>query len=105
MVRHANCAQQPIDADSALPSIEVPDPLFSSSQGPSHWTAQDDQRLVELVLDKFQLSKRDWEECARLMGKDNASVGQRWQALVGEGNIGLRRGSRRIRGRIDEAWR
>ncbi|OJD09596.1 hypothetical protein ACJ73_10200, partial [Blastomyces percursus] len=58
----------------------------------SDWTSEDDKRLVELVLEKLKLSRRDWNECARRMGKDHDSVGRRWRALVGEGNVGLRRG-------------
>ncbi|EGD92471.1 hypothetical protein TESG_00046 [Trichophyton tonsurans CBS 112818] len=80
--------------------------IFSS---PPHlsteWTTEDDGRLVELVLEKLKLSKRDWNDCARRMGKNHDSVGRRWKALVGEGNVGLRRGRRMVRGRIDESWR
>lgn len=83
-----------------LPSIET-----SEEDESSEWTAEDDQKLVEIVLEKLKLSKRDWEECARRIGKDNDSVGRRWRALVGEGNIGLRRGGRTVRGRLDECWR
>lgn len=72
---------------------------------PTDWTADDDERLVGLVLEKLKLSRRDWDECARLMGKDEDSVGRRWNALVGEGNIGLRRGTGTVRGRIDDIWR
>ncbi|EEP79369.1 predicted protein [Uncinocarpus reesii 1704] len=77
-----------------------------SHQDPSSdWTTEDDGRLVELVLEKLKLSKRDWTECARKMGKDNDSVGRRWKALIGEGNVGLRRGRRMVRARIHESWR
>ncbi|KAK2875154.1 hypothetical protein FQN49_001738, partial [Arthroderma sp. PD_2] len=80
--------------------------IFSSPPHPTaEWTSEDDGRLVELVLDKLKLSKRDWNDCARRMGKNNDSVGKRWKALVGEGNVGLRRGRRMVRGRIDESWR
>ncbi|EFR00500.1 hypothetical protein MGYG_03502 [Nannizzia gypsea CBS 118893] len=80
--------------------------IFSSPPHPStEWTSEDDGRLVELVLEKLKLSKRDWNDCARRMGKNNDSVGKRWKALVGEGNVGLRRGRRMVRGRIDESWR
>jgi hypothetical protein len=96
--------------DAALPSIENPvieQSSESSETTPtddSQWTSDEDDRLVQLVLEKFQLSQRDWDECARRMGKDHASVGQRWQVLVGDGNVGLRRGGRRVRKAIHEAW-
>ncbi|KAL4890358.1 hypothetical protein BDV59DRAFT_184863 [Aspergillus ambiguus] len=89
------------DPDAALPSIEeAEEPAVPDDA----WTTDDDQRLVEIVLEKFQLSQRDWDECARRIGKDNASVGRRWQALVGDGNVGLRRGRRMVRGRLNESW-
>jgi hypothetical protein len=85
--------------DVVIPSIEVED---TERQQPAAWTAEDDQMLVSVVLNKLKLSKREWEECARQLGKDNTSVGKRWQALVGEGNVGLRRGSGQfVRGRLD----
>jgi hypothetical protein len=93
---------QPDPGDQmVLPSIEIPD----EDESPG-WTAEDDQKLVDIVLGKLKLSKRDWEECARRIGKDNDSVGKRWHALVGEGNIGLRRGQGRpfARGRLDDCW-
>ncbi|KAF7591259.1 hypothetical protein BBP40_001820 [Aspergillus hancockii] len=81
--------------DAALPSVEGKGP----AQSDDPWTAGDDQRLVELVLEKFRLSRDDLEDCARRMGKDDISVGRRWQALVDEGNVGLRRDRR-----LDESW-
>ncbi|KAI9372536.1 hypothetical protein BJX61DRAFT_506973 [Aspergillus egyptiacus] len=94
----------PFNPDAALPSIEEPTSPASNQDQDQGWTSDDDQRLVELVLEKFRLSKQDWDDCARRMGKDHASVGQRWQALVGEGNVGLRRGRRRVRSRIHKDW-
>ncbi|BCR85895.1 uncharacterized protein ACHE_21353A [Aspergillus chevalieri] len=80
-------AQQPYNPDAVLPSIEVIDDSTRSNQ----WTAEDDQRLMEAVFEKFQLSKQQWDECAQSIGKDQVSAERRWQALVGQGNIGLRR--------------
>lgn len=88
-----------------MPTLPKSDAKTTSSTPGTEWTSDDDRRLVELVLEKLKLSKRDWNECARKMGKDNDSVGRRWKALVGEGNVGLRRGRRMVRGRIDESWR
>ncbi|KAL1953827.1 hypothetical protein VTO42DRAFT_2122 [Malbranchea cinnamomea] len=80
------------------------DPAATNSS--SEWTSEDDRRLVQLVLEKLKLSKRDWNDCARKMGKDHDTVGKRWKALVGEGNVGLRSGGRRIaRSRGAESWK
>ncbi|KAL2010191.1 hypothetical protein VTN00DRAFT_5998 [Thermoascus crustaceus] len=87
ILQHAEREETP-NPDSVIPSIEVPDD--NSADSDSDWTAEDDRRLVEVVLEKLQLSKRDWDECARRIGKDHDSVGRRWRALVGEGNVGLR---------------
>lgn len=87
-----------------LPSIEIEDTdtNANASKDKTDWTAEEDEQLVDMVLEKFRLTKSDWEECARRIGKDDASVGKRWQALLGEGNIGLRRGSGQfVRGRLD----
>ena len=71
-----------------------------------NWSAEDDQMLVELVLDKLQLSRRQWDECARQLGADQRSLGARWQFLVDEGQVGLklRRGGRRRRRDVRELW-
>lgn len=100
-------ACDPQQQQHIIPSIEHPDREDRMEDEVDHasWTTEDDQRLVEIVLEKFKLSKRDWEECARRIGKDNDSVGKRWKALVGEGNVGLRRGKRFVRGQINESWR
>ncbi|KAL3452843.1 hypothetical protein BJX65DRAFT_264927 [Aspergillus insuetus] len=103
--RHEQFPNLPLfNPDTALPSIEEPNNDSTPPEDDMSWSADDDQRLVEMVLEKFQLSKNDWDDCARRMGKDHASVGQRWQALVGEGNVGLRRGKRMVRSRIHKDW-
>ena len=76
-----------MNPDTALPSIEETDEMDTPK---SNWSSEDDQQLVGLVLNKFKLSRRELDACARHLGKDSASVDQRWQALVGEGNVGLR---------------
>lgn len=65
------------------------------------WSAEDDSRLVEIVLEKVKnmdLSKEVWEDCVRnLPGKDYKSVSSRWNSLLKTERIGLqnRRASRR----------
>ncbi|KAJ5165118.1 uncharacterized protein N7500_006948 [Penicillium coprophilum] len=75
-----------IDPDAPLPSIEVTEDCAPSA--PQDWTAEEDQHLIELVLEKFRLSQQEWDECARQIGRSHA--GLRWQSLVGEGRVGLR---------------
>jgi hypothetical protein len=79
-----------IDPDAVLPSIEEPDmPTKFSTQ----WSSEEDQRLLELVLEKVRLSQEDWDECARQIGRTTtADVSQRFNSFIGEGRIGLRRG-------------
>lgn len=71
--------------------------------GEAAWTAEDDRILVELVLEKLKLSKLDWQECARSLGKDRGSVGRRWKSLMVNGDIGLKRSSGRSN--IHGTWR
>lgn len=81
---------QPSNPDNPLPSIEEADEMPPHNQNPSTWSPEDDQRLVELVLDNFRLSRRDVDVCARRLGRDGESVGRRWRDLVGDGIVGLR---------------
>lgn len=68
---------------------------------PKDWTPDDDRLLVSTVLEKLKLSKREWNDCARRLGKDQDSLGRRWKMLVVEGNVGLRRGGRVRRTDLD----
>ena len=55
------------------------------------WTANEDRVLVELVLQRLRLTKDDWEDCARSLGRRNAkSLGRRWENLVANKDVGLR---------------
>ncbi|TLD13977.1 uncharacterized protein PgNI_03126 [Pyricularia grisea] len=69
------------------------------------WSAEDDRILVELVLEKLRLSKEEWQDCARSMGRDKASLGRRWKSLMAHGDVGLKSNSRSRRGRIHGTWR
>ncbi|KAJ5983536.1 hypothetical protein N7481_005635 [Penicillium waksmanii] len=81
-----------VDPDAPLPSIEeadasAPAPALSADE----WSAEEDQRLLQLVLERFRLSQKEWDECARQMGRQTTSdVGRRWHSLVTGGRIGLR---------------
>jgi len=88
--------------DIEMPTLEdihsAPQPESQSTC--NDWTDTDDRLLVETVLSKLNLSSREWNDCALRLGKDKDSLGRRWQSLLGEGNVGLRRGSRRME-RVD----
>ncbi|KAK3945276.1 hypothetical protein QBC46DRAFT_114838 [Diplogelasinospora grovesii] len=68
------------------------------------WSTEEDRILVELVLEKLKLTKSDWQDCARSLGKDRGSVGRRWKSLMINGDIGLKRSSSR-RGKLHGTWR
>lgn len=67
------------------------------------WTTEEDRVLVELVLEKLKLTKSDWQDCARSLGRDRGSVGKRWRSLMGAGDVGLK--GRARRGKICSTWR
>lgn len=69
------------------------------------WSTEDDRMLVELVLEKLKLSKEEWQDCARSLGKDRHSLGRRWKSLMLHGDIGLKPGSRTRRSKIHGTWR
>ncbi|KAH7031337.1 uncharacterized protein B0I36DRAFT_323711 [Microdochium trichocladiopsis] len=68
------------------------------------WTLEDDRILVELILEKLKLSKSDWQDCARSLGKDRSSLGRRWKTLVNAGDVGLKN-TRSRRNKIHATWR
>ncbi|KAI0478844.1 hypothetical protein GGR56DRAFT_632224 [Xylariaceae sp. FL0804] len=67
------------------------------------WSVEDDRILVELILEKLKLSKSDWQECARSLGKDRGSIGRRWKSLMVGGDVGLKSRSRRAK--LHSTWR
>ncbi|CAK7235750.1 hypothetical protein SBRCBS47491_009402 [Sporothrix bragantina] len=69
------------------------------------WSTEDDRLLVELVLEKLKLSKEEWQDCARSLGKDRHSLGRRWKSLMLHGDIGLKPSSRTRRSKIHGTWR
>ncbi|KAI0012995.1 hypothetical protein F4779DRAFT_566561 [Xylariaceae sp. FL0662B] len=67
------------------------------------WSKEDDRILVELVLEKLKLSKTDWQDCARSLGKDRTSIGRRWRSLMVNGDVGIK--SRSRRSKLHSTWR
>ena len=101
-----------VDQDEQI-SLPPPGPQAGDSNDDESWTldefgnwsAADDKLLVETVLEKLKLSKREWNDCARRLGKDKDTLGRRWKMLVVEGNVGLRRGGRLRRTDLDiDSW-
>lgn len=88
--------------ENVLQSVEE----SSEAQGEreEEWTTEEDRLLVELVLEKLKLTKSDWQDCARSLGKDRGSVGKRWKSLMGNGDVGLKSRSSR-RAKIHGTWR
>lgn len=93
----------PIISPHSIPSDQDSAYGASPTLEEVEWTIEDDQALVETVLEKLRLSKREWNDCARQIGKDKDSLGRRWSLLVSEGNVGLRRGGRMSRTNLDIA--
>lgn len=63
----------------------------------TEWSVDEDRLLVEMVLSKLNLSKNDWEECAKSLGgrKDAKSIGKRWEGLISSRKVGLKDKKRR----------
>ena len=88
-------------------------PLDISNQGTDiqvgddgvEWSAEDDRILVELVLEKLKLTKSEWHDCARNLGKDRLSVGRRWKSLIAHGDVGLKTRTSNRRTRLHSTWR
>ncbi|KAF7958839.1 hypothetical protein EAE96_002370 [Botrytis aclada] len=68
-----------------------------------NWSREEDRMLVELVLEKLKLSKSDWQDCARSLGKDRGNLGRRWKNLMGAGEVGLK-GRRKTRTKLNSTW-
>lgn len=100
---------QPLPLSIQYPVIDFLQSRFQESnesreEKEEEWTNEDDRMLVELVLEKLKLSKSEWQDCARSLGRERGNVGRRWKSLVGAGEIGVRRTGRE-RGRICGSWR
>jgi hypothetical protein len=90
--------------ENVLQSVEDSNSQSLEGEKEGEWTTEEDRLLVELVLEKLKLTKSDWHDCARSLGKDRGSVGKRWKSLMGNGDVGLKSRSSR-RGKIHGTWR
>ncbi len=66
------------------------------------WSLEDDRVLVELICEKLKLSKSEWQECARRVGRSENGVERRWRTLTRNGDIGVK--SRTRRGKAHGTW-
>lgn len=83
------------------PPNQEPETEKDNDDDESEWSATDDSALVSLILNKLRLRPSDWDDCARKLGKEKDSIGRRWKHLLGDGEVGLRRGSgKRTRGNV-----
>lgn len=58
----------------------------------AEWSAQDDRLLVEIVLEKVNLTKDQWAECARALGKpDKSAISRRWRNIIAGGQVDVKR--------------
>jgi len=96
---HANSGG--LFGEGSEPQIEGSDVVVEADG--EKWSTEDDRILVELVLEKLKLTKSDWQDCARSLGKDRSSLGRRWKSLMINGDVGLKRSSRRSK--IHGTWR
>jgi len=91
--------------ENVLQSVEDSNSHPKSEEREGEWTTEEDRLLVELVLEKLRLTKSDWQDCARSLGKDRGSVGKRWKSLMGNGDVGLKSRSSNRRAKIHGTWR
>ncbi|KAL2756256.1 hypothetical protein ACRALDRAFT_1093737 [Sodiomyces alcalophilus JCM 7366] len=69
------------------------------------WSVEDDRLLVELVLEKLKLTKMEWQDCARSLGKDRSAASRRWKSLISKNEVGLKGSRATGRSRIHATWR
>ncbi|KAI1201795.1 hypothetical protein F5X97DRAFT_289624 [Nemania serpens] len=70
--------------------------------GGERWSVEDDRVLVELICEKLKLSKSEWQECARRVGKSENGAERRWKTLVRNGEVGVKLRARR--GKVHGTW-
>ena len=75
------------------------------TSGSDQWDSEEDRLLVNLVLEKFKLSRKQWDECAKVLGREGTSLGRRWRYLLGEGEVGIKfRKGRKERKSLRGVW-
>ncbi|KAL2886731.1 DNA-binding protein [Ceratocystis lukuohia] len=78
-------------ASSVFDSISTASTYDASNSDTEDWTDEDDDALIDIVLKKLRLSRQEWHECARTLGRNRSTISQRWKSLLMGGEIGLKR--------------
>ncbi|KAL5614683.1 uncharacterized protein BROUX77_000520 [Berkeleyomyces rouxiae] len=91
--RHENPQASPCSASPASVASSAPSSLFDSDadSDADNWTDEDDSILIDTVLNKLRLSRQEWQECARSLGRNRNTIGRRWKSLLMGGEVGLKR--------------
>ncbi|KAM0282480.1 hypothetical protein ACHAQH_002994 [Verticillium albo-atrum] len=91
--------------DTSLPHLNAAqDSSVEVERDGEQWSTEDDRILVELVLEKLRLSKTEWQDCARSLGKDRNSLSRRWRSLMAQGDVGLKPTRASRRGKLHGTW-
>ncbi|KAF4464998.1 DNA-binding [Fusarium albosuccineum] len=85
------------------PRREEPNNTDDAEAADDDWSAEDDRILIELVLEKLKLSKTEWQDCARNLGRDRHAVNRRWKSLILNGDVGLKSRPGR-RSKLHSTW-
>ncbi len=108
-----DCHQYSSESTGYGPGFQRPEPRRRAGDAQSEeaeddgvdWSNEEDRQLVELVLEKLKLSKSEWQDCARSLGRDSGSMQKRWKNLFEAGEIGIKTRGRRERSNTSATWR
>ncbi|KAL1898105.1 hypothetical protein Cpir12675_002053 [Ceratocystis pirilliformis] len=78
-------------ASSVFDSTSIASTYDASNSDTEDWTDEDDDALIDIVLKKLRLSRQEWHECARTLGRNRSTISQRWKSLLMGREIGLKR--------------
>lgn len=88
---------EPTDEDSQKEGTGV-----EEEEDGERWSLEDDRVLVELIFEKLKLSRSEWQECARRIGKSENGAERRWKTLLRNGDVGVK--TRARRGKLHGTW-
>lgn len=88
---------EPTEEDSRKEGTSV-----EEEEDGERWSLEDDHVLVELIFEKLKLSRSEWQECARRIGKSENGAERRWKTLIRNGDVGVK--TRARRGKLHGTW-